>query len=160
MIDYSIKINDPLLFYLMIDYLKIEADTFSITEDTDEEQGYENYVNKYDEDPEVLQNKTILRLKPFEIEERRTTEWNEMVSNVTHTQRFYKCNGSSTNTLINMKPFETFLDIPFDIAFYKKNQIILYDIVHEEIICINYRFWKDFFKKNRKYADCIGPLNI
>lgn len=159
MIDYRIRIEDTSLFYLMIDYLKINADSFSITEDTDGEQGYKNYMNKYDEDPVILQNKAILRLKPFELSERKTNVWNEMISSEIRTQRFYKCSGPSTNALITLKSFDTFLDIPFDIAFYRNNEFVLYDIVHEELIYINYKFWTKFFKKNCKYIDCLTSIS-
>lgn len=158
MIDYYIKIKETHLFNLMIDYLKIQADIFTIIEDTDEEQGYENYVKKYGGDPGTYQNEVIARLEPYEVEKRKTNRWNETGSSVTKTQRFYKCSGPSLRALLTGKEVDTFLDLPFDIGFFQKKEYVLYDVVHEEYICINRQFWEPFFKKNKEYLECIWPI--
>ncbi len=90
-------------------------------------------------------------LEKFLIERKRTCVWlgtkiKVRRKNKEAIQHFYKCSKSSIDILKRYSDFFQYED-QMDIAFFTKENCILYTISHEETIVVDMKYWNDFFKR-------------
>ena len=90
-------------------------------------------------------------LEKFLIERKRTYVWpgtkiKLRSKNKEAIQHFYKCSKASIDILKRYSDFFQYED-QMDIAFFAKENCVLYTISHEEIIVVDMKYWNGFFKK-------------